>query len=156
MPAQSAPSTATVPAITAAAAAATSVPPSQGKADQKPSAEDEEQAKRKKRAERFGIPLVEPPRPKQVPAPKIPQLRGAKATTLDVRHPRAINSLTPSLTPRHPKDPDKLALRAARFSLKPDASAPAPKRPSPVVETIDKEELERRAKRAKRFGNVVS
>ncbi|KAF5386249.1 hypothetical protein D9615_002448 [Tricholomella constricta] len=84
--------------------------------------EDPEAEKRRKRAERFGIPLVELPTP-------IP--------------PRA-----QALTKRSPlDDPKKLEARATRFGNIPTAQ----KRSAPM-ETIDIEEQEKRRKRAERFG----
>jgi len=84
--------------------------------------EDPEAEKRRKRAERFGIPLVEPhkPRPPRAQAPQ----------------------------KRSPFDgPKKLEARAARF----ETVTAAQKRHAPT-ESIDVEEQEKRRKRAERFG----
>jgi len=90
---------------------------------------DPELEKRRQRAARFGIPLVKTP------------IKTAK--------PKPVNSKPTSAA----IDPKKLDERAARFGLKPEQTPPnAKKRPSPQVQEIDSEELERRKKRAARFG----
>jgi len=98
-------------------------------------AEDEELEKRKKRAARFGMPLVEPPKPKQHPVKQAGK-NEAKAKA----------SVAPSA---------ELNARAARFGLSPVTKGATPvagqKRASPMVE-LDAEEQERRRKRAERFG----
>jgi len=98
---------------------------------------DDELEKRKARAARFGIALVEPSKPKtkstSAPAPK-----AAKTTD----------------------DPEKLKTRAQRFGTgqgeqKEGAKVQAvgnKKRGAAVVEEVDPEEQERRRKRAERFG----
>ncbi|CAA7259280.1 unnamed protein product [Cyclocybe aegerita] len=94
---------------------------------------DPELEKRRARAARFGIPLVEPKQPKtQKRTPEAKQPVPA-ATTVS---------------------PEQLAARAARFGITPKDPKAAPqtndkKRPA---ETVDPEELERRRKRAERFG----
>ncbi|KAF4620494.1 hypothetical protein D9613_000607 [Agrocybe pediades] len=98
---------------------------------------DEELEKRKKRAARFGIALVEPQQPKSKAAPKAAG-NPAPTAAVDV-------------------DPKKLEARAARFGIKPTANPPAAttngkKRSSPETPEIDAEEQERRRKRAERFG----
>ncbi|KAJ7497163.1 hypothetical protein FB451DRAFT_1163165 [Mycena latifolia] len=87
-------------------------------------AEDPELEKRRKRAERFGVPLVEA-------RPPVPTKKAAHA-------PAAAPA-----TAKNPDNPEKLNARAARFGIQ--------KRPAPV-EDVDPEEQERRKKRAERFG----
>ncbi|GLB37214.1 hypothetical protein LshimejAT787_0402650 [Lyophyllum shimeji] len=86
--------------------------------------EDLEAEKRRKRAERFGIPLVEPPQPR-------PQ-------RTQVQVPQKLSSLD---------DPKKLEARASRFGT----NSAAQKRSAPT-EVVDAEEQEKRRKRAERFG----
>ncbi|KAF7794485.1 hypothetical protein EIP86_005619 [Pleurotus ostreatoroseus] len=108
--------------------------------------EDEELAKRKARAARFNIPLVEPSKPK---TPKTKD--AAKVAT------------TPATQPPVGEDPDKLAARAKRFGITEKAAPPAPatngrgkKRSAPVDESpADPEEEERRKKRGERFGTSL-
>ncbi|KAK7472858.1 hypothetical protein VKT23_000966 [Stygiomarasmius scandens] len=84
--------------------------------------EDPELEKRRKRAERFGIPLVESKQPSQRNKPN------TKA---------AVN-----------EDPEKLKARADRFGVN-NTDANKRKR---VEEVVDPEEQEKRRKRAERFG----
>ncbi|KAH9935406.1 uncharacterized protein B0H18DRAFT_1207035 [Fomitopsis serialis] len=105
------------------------------------SAEDEEFERRKARAARFGLPLVEPTKP------SAEQIKPAKSAKL----------AAPLLD-----DPNKLAARAARFGTGQPAAAQTTtvqtngrKRNAPPVEAADEEELEKRRKRAERFGTSV-
>jgi len=95
---------------------------------------DEELEKRKKRAARFGVPLVETPKPRPSPTK------------------RASNAPRNAATPTAPLDnPDKLQARAARFGTGKPAEPVIGKKRS-VEEMVDPEELEKRKKRAERFG----
>ncbi|KAJ7622813.1 hypothetical protein DFH06DRAFT_1340697 [Mycena polygramma] len=106
-PAEPEPASAPAPAVDAPPAAAET---------------DIEAEKRRKRAERFGMPVVEP------------------------RPPTAKKAAVPAAaaTKKLPDAPEKLNARAARFG--------SLKRPAPPVEEVDAEEQERRRKRAERFG----
>ncbi|PPQ65004.1 hypothetical protein CVT26_015712 [Gymnopilus dilepis] len=121
-PAKPAPAATATPAEAAIETAASSTP-----------AEDPELEKRRQRAARFGIPLVEPKQKKSAAKPAPPGT-----------------------------DPKKLEERARRFGI-PAATTTATsdatngkangkKRPAPQAEEVDPEELERRRKRAERFG----
>nr|GAT57699.1 predicted protein [Mycena chlorophos] len=88
--------------------------------------EDSELEKRKKRAERFGIPLVEAQKPVVKGQPK--------------------NGAAPKAAAKVAETDEKLASRAARFGTG------NKKRPAAAVEEVDAEEQERRRKRAERFG----
>ncbi|KAJ7675054.1 hypothetical protein B0H17DRAFT_1081646 [Mycena rosella] len=101
------------PVVPAAASASASTP----------ATDDAELEKRRKRAERFGVPLVEAPPPPPPPVTKAAAAAAPAAKPID--------------------NPEKLSARAARFG--------GQKRPAPVEE-VDAEELERRKKRAERFG----
>ncbi|KIN96029.1 hypothetical protein M404DRAFT_164325 [Pisolithus tinctorius Marx 270] len=109
----------------------TSPLPANGTKADKPVVVDEELEKRKARAARFGIPLVEPKQPFQRQARKVSEEKQA-GPLLD--------------------DADKLKKRAERFgaSNSPGQLARSgSKRAAP--EEVDAEELERRRKRAERF-----
>ncbi|KAJ6499444.1 hypothetical protein C8R45DRAFT_982412, partial [Mycena sanguinolenta] len=94
--------------------------------DAKPT-EDLELEKRRQRAERFGIPLVES---------KTPVVKKTKAAA-------------PAPAPaKIPDANEKLDARAARFGT-------GQKRPAPT-EVVDAEEQERRRKRAERFGTATA
>ncbi|KAI6037861.1 hypothetical protein EDC04DRAFT_2604517 [Pisolithus marmoratus] len=121
-----------VPPVTASPAK-TPVPlqqPPPAKPADNPAVVDDELAKHKARAERFGIPLVEPKQPPQRQAEKVSQSGPV------------------------PDDPEKLKKRAERTG---SANTPTQtvksglKRAAPVEE-VDAEELERRRKRPVRFG----
>ncbi|KIK67096.1 hypothetical protein GYMLUDRAFT_37135 [Collybiopsis luxurians FD-317 M1] len=131
-PADSAPNSSSAPPPTLVKdSTATAEPPA---STTNSSSEDPELEKRRKRAERFGIPLVEPK------SQKVP-------------------------TTQSTKDTDKLKARAERFGLKLGAGAAngkaesgkqgpgsKRKRDAPPVTQVDPEEVERRQKRAERFG----
>lgn len=105
---------------------------------------DDELEKRKARAARFGIQLVEPSKPKPAKAP---------------------SAQTPkSAGPAADADPEKRKARAQRFGgaipeqqtgAAPASAAGGGKKRRPAIEEVDAEEQERRRKRAERFGIPV-
>ncbi|KAI0250381.1 hypothetical protein BJV78DRAFT_1220283 [Lactifluus subvellereus] len=105
---------------------------------------DEELEKRKARAARFGIALVEPSKPKTKSAPVPVPASAPKAEA----------------TAKATDDAAKLKTRAERFGSGKSAqtgatsipSAGVRKRGAGLVEEVDVEEQERRRKRAERFG----
>ncbi|KAF9458434.1 hypothetical protein BDZ94DRAFT_1239986 [Collybia nuda] len=98
--------------------------------------DDPEAEKRRQRAARFGIPVVEPPKPQPSHAARNPSApNGAK---------QAQSSNTIS------DDAEKLKARAARFGV-PQAIAIGQKRSAPS-EIVNPEEAEKRRRRAERFG----
>ncbi|KAJ8488896.1 hypothetical protein ONZ51_g3238 [Trametes cubensis] len=142
------PSPATKPASQAAPkqSDAPTSPPKEQTASSTTSAQpsaDEEAEKRKARAARFGIPVVEP---KAAPAQK-----NGKA---------ASNGKPAKTAAALGEDAEKLAARAARFgtqvasteAAKSNGTANGKKRSAPPSEHVDEEELARRKKRAERFG----
>ncbi|KAJ6593756.1 hypothetical protein B0H19DRAFT_1205205 [Mycena capillaripes] len=126
-PQTAAPAAKPPPAPGAANPAPVSTPAATAPATDAPSAattEDIELEKRRQRAARFGVPLVEPRPPT------------AKKT--------AVPAAPAAATKKQPDVPEKLDARAARFGT-------SQKRPAPAEE-VDAEEQERRRKRAERFG----
>ncbi|KAM5533332.1 hypothetical protein V8D89_013006 [Ganoderma adspersum] len=99
--------------------------------------EDAEAEKRKARAARFNIPLVEP-----------------KSASAQKSGKTAANGKTEKAGVS--QDTEKLAARAARFGTQAPSAEPAKsngrKRAAPPPEPVDEEELARRKKRAERFG----
>ncbi|KAI1796447.1 hypothetical protein LXA43DRAFT_1079602, partial [Ganoderma leucocontextum] len=98
---------------------------------------DAEEEKRKARAARFGIAVVEP---KSTNAPK-----NGKVATNGKAEKAGVN-----------EDAEKLAVRAARFGTQALSAEPEKsngrKRAAPPSGPVDEEELSRRKKRAERFG----
>lgn len=109
--------------------------------------------KRKQRAARFGIPLVEPKAKPTSAATKIQKSTPSSEVRILYSYQQAdLKSVISGQVP------DKLRARADRFGIKSPAAAPKEtspgskrKRTAPVVE-VDPEESERRRKRAERFG----
>ncbi|KAI0081865.1 hypothetical protein K474DRAFT_1655729 [Panus rudis PR-1116 ss-1] len=120
------------PPVPASSTSQTESATPQPAADAPKSAEEIEAEKRKARAARFGIPLVEPSKPQTKTA-----------------SPKSAPPL---------EDPEKLKARAARFGIKdaPPTANGKNKRAAPPSAEVDAEELERRRKRAERFGMAVS
>ncbi|KAG6332698.1 hypothetical protein ID866_6389 [Astraeus odoratus] len=108
------------------------VPPSDAPAPERPAVIDDELERRKARAARFGIALVEPKRSPQ----------------------RQVKKNNPTKTASsQPDDAEKMRKRAERFGLSnsdAQATGTGTKRSAPVEE-VDAEEMERRRKRAERF-----
>ncbi|KAL1942637.1 hypothetical protein VTO73DRAFT_4877 [Trametes versicolor] len=109
--------------------------------------QDEEAERRKARAARFGIPIVESPKPQPAPAQKKEKAAAnGKAAKIAVA--------------TSPEDLEKLSARAARFGIqapvadatKTNGTANGRKRAAPAPDPVDDEELLRRKKRAERFG----
>ncbi|KAF8513166.1 hypothetical protein BU17DRAFT_68935 [Hysterangium stoloniferum] len=160
--AKTAPPPVPAPAPTAAVAAPPSTTKTITTTTSKPeaatttAAQDDELEKRRKRAARFGIPLVEPKGQKREQKPA-PGANGAKA-------PRAAPRA--NLTAQ---EAEKAAARAARFGMPnvtgaatattaasvvpTTAAAVTPQKRARSPAAVDKEEMERRKKRAERFSS---
>ncbi|PCH43705.1 hypothetical protein WOLCODRAFT_104009, partial [Wolfiporia cocos MD-104 SS10] len=134
------------PPLSKPASTAASVAPSAPEASPALPAEDDELARRKARAARFGIALVEP-KPGPVPKGKTPKPADKTGGAAGAKAAKGPSALT--------DDPEKLAARAARFGIAPPSAADASKsiptsgkkRAAPPVDAVDAEELERRKKR---------
>jgi SAP domain-containing ribonucleoprotein len=112
--------------------------------------EDEELKKRKQRAQRFGIALVEPTKP---PAKVAPAANSKQIVEVFIS---CFDGYNPVLT--FPQDPEKLNERAKRFGTgrgkSPTATAATGQKRTAPAE-VDPEEAERRRRRAERFGTAV-
>ncbi|KZS98555.1 hypothetical protein SISNIDRAFT_481279 [Sistotremastrum niveocremeum HHB9708] len=114
---------------------------------------DEEAEKRKARAARFGIPVVEPKAPKP---PRQPKAAAKEQSKADAPKPKAPTQPKAAVIKTTVDDTEKVQKRAERFGLnKPTAPSTGEKRSRASI-AVDEEEEEKRKKRAARFGASVS
>ncbi|KAI0930373.1 hypothetical protein AcV5_007107 [Taiwanofungus camphoratus] len=153
-PTRSKPVSAAPPASKATAGtSSTAKDPSPSESPATNGTEDEELEKRKARATRFGLSLVETTQPKSTAKALATESNGTAKVSVSATAPDA---------------PEKLRARAVRFGIAPSVATqtpsvaiqnPAPmngkKRAAPPLEAVDAEELEKRRKRAERFGIPV-